>query len=64
EYVDADGPLPAPEFALIVSFIRCRRMIEILGSLRGIATGTAWDESPDYLVHNLRALENLRKITL
>ncbi|MCB0128542.1 MAG: phosphotransferase, partial [Caldilineaceae bacterium] len=34
EYVDADGPLPAPEFALIVSFIRCRRMIEILGSLR------------------------------
>jgi hypothetical protein len=32
--------------------------------LRGIATGEAWDESPDYLVHNLIALENLQAVRL
>lgn len=63
-YADAGGPVPPAEFALLISFIRCRRMIEVLWSLRGMATGSAWDESPDYLVHNLVALENLLTITL
>lgn len=62
-YSEAGGPLQAAEFSLIIPFIRCRRMIEILGSLYGIATATAWDESPDYLVHNLRSLENLHEST-
>lgn len=63
-YVVAGGPVTGAEFALIIEFIRCRRMIEILTALRGIATGEAWDESPDYLVHNLLSLENLQGIRL
>ena len=63
-YAAAGGPITAAEFDLVVGFIRCRRMIEILTALRGIATGGAWDESPDYLVHNLLSLENLRGIRL
>ena len=63
-YAEAGGPIAEAEFALIIEFIRCRRMIEILTALRGIATGEAWDESPDYLVHNLLSLENLRGIRL
>ncbi len=63
-YAAAGGPVTEAEFALIIPFIRCRRMIEILTALRGIATGEAWDESPDYLVHNLLSLENLQGIRL
>jgi Ser/Thr protein kinase RdoA (MazF antagonist) len=59
-YAACGGPITGGEFDLIIEFIRCRRMIEILTALRGIATGAAWDESPDYLVHNLLSLENLR----
>jgi Ser/Thr protein kinase RdoA (MazF antagonist) len=59
-YTAAGGLVTAAEFALIIEFIRCRRMIEILTALHGLATGAAWDESPDYLVHNLLSLENLR----
>lgn len=58
-YAEAGGPVTAAEYKLIIPLIRCRRMIEILGSLHGIVTGGSWDESPDYLVHNLIALENL-----
>ena len=61
-YTEADGPVKPAEFALLIPFIRCRRMIEVLWSLRGMATGSAWDESPDYLVHNLQSLENLRTV--
>lgn len=64
EYATAGGSVPEQEYGLIIPAIRCRRLIEILGSLHGIATGTAWDESPDYLVHNLHSLENLRGTTL
>lgn len=63
-YTAAGGPVKPAEFALLVPFIRCRRMLEVMGSLRGMATGSAWDESPDYLVHNLIALENLRSLQL
>lgn len=58
-YTEASGPVTPAEFALLIPFIRCRRMMEVMVSLRGMATGSAWDESPDYLVHNLIALENL-----
>lgn len=63
-YTEAGGPVKPTEFALLISFIRCRRMIEVLWSLHGMATGGAWDESPDYLVHNLIALENLQTTKL
>jgi len=63
-YTAAGGPVTDQEFDLLLPFIRCRRLIEILTALRGIATGEAWDESPDYLVHNLIALENLQTVRL
>lgn len=63
-YAAAGGPVGEPEYDLLIPLIRCRRMIEILSSLRGIVTGGPWDESPDYLVHNLLALENLQRIGL
>ena len=63
-YGQAGGPVTAHEVDLIIPLIRCRRMIEVIWSLRGMATGSAWDESPDYLVHNLIALENLRGLQL
>jgi Ser/Thr protein kinase RdoA (MazF antagonist) len=63
-YAAVGGPIPKAEYDLIIPAIRCRRMIEILTALRGIATGEAWDESPDYLVHNLLALENLQTARL
>lgn len=63
-YAEAGGPVTTQEYDLIIPFIRCRRMIEILTALRGIVTGEGWDESPDYLVHNLISLENLRGIKL
>lgn len=63
-YGQAGGPVTAQEVDLIIPLIRCRRMIEVIWSLRGMATGSAWDESPDYLVHNLIALENLQTIRL
>jgi Ser/Thr protein kinase RdoA (MazF antagonist) len=59
-YQEAGGPVTEAEFELIIPFIRCRRLIESLTALHGIATGGAWDESPDYLMHNLLALENLQ----
>lgn len=63
-YVEAGGPIRPEEVALLIPFIRGRRMLEVMWALRGMATGSAWDESPDYLVHNLLALENLQTITL
>lgn len=63
-YTAAGGPVTDQEFDLLLPFIRCRRLIEILTALRGIATGEAWDESPNYLVHNLVALENLQTVRL
>jgi homoserine kinase type II len=63
-YTAAVGPVTKAEFDLIIPAIRCRRLIEILTALRGIATGEAWDESPDYLVHNLIAVENLQAVRL
>jgi Ser/Thr protein kinase RdoA (MazF antagonist) len=63
-YAAAEGPVLAAEYDLIIPAIRCRRLIEILTALRGIATGEAWDDSPDYLVHNLIALEKLQTARL
>lgn len=64
EYTVVGGPVAEAEHDLIIPLIRCRRMIEILTALRGIATGEAWDDSPDYLLHNLIALENLQTVRL
>lgn len=63
-YATASGPVNEPEIDLLIPLIRCRRMIEIMSSLRGIVIGGDWDKSPDYLVHNLLSLENLREIRL
>lgn len=63
-YADAGGPVTKQEFDLIIPLIRFRRLMEIMNSLQGIVTGGFWDESPDYLVHNLLSLENLRAIRL
>jgi hypothetical protein len=63
-YATASGPVGEQETDLLIPLIRCRRMIEIMSSLRGIVTGGAWDESPNYLVHNLLSLENLQGIRL
>jgi Ser/Thr protein kinase RdoA (MazF antagonist) len=63
-YAAAGGPVTDQEFDLLLPFIRCRRLIEILTALHGVATGDTWDESPDYLVHNLIALEKLQTVRL
>ncbi len=62
-YAASPGPVTAQEFDLILPFIRCRRMIEIISVLQGIVTGETWNEDhAEYLVHNLIALENLRVV--
>ena len=64
-YAAAQGPVTAPEFDLIVPFIRCRRMIEVVSVLQGIVTGETWNEDhAEYLVHNLISLDNLRAVQL
>jgi hypothetical protein len=54
-YAAAAGPVTRAEFDLIIPAIRCRRLIEILTALRGIAMGEAWDESPAALCDFLAA---------
>lgn len=63
-YATASGPVREEEYELLIPLIRCRRLIEIMSALRGLVTGGDWDESPDYLLHNLLSLENLRGIRL
>lgn len=60
-YAAAGGPIATELFDLVVPFIRCRRMIEILSTLHGISTGEAWNEDhAEYMLHNLLALEELK----
>lgn len=64
-YAAAQGPVTAQEFDLIVAFIRCRRMIEVISVLQGIVTGETWNEDhAEYLLHNLISLDNLRAVQL
>lgn len=63
-YAQAGGPLRRNEHRLIIPLICCRRMIEILSDLQKAVTGDGWDaDCAEYLVHNLRSLENLRRLT-
>jgi len=64
-YRTANGPVPSAEYDLIIPFIRCRRMIEVISALQGVITGEAWDAGhAEYLVHNLLSLENLHSVDL
>jgi Ser/Thr protein kinase RdoA (MazF antagonist) len=65
EYQAAGGPISTQEFALILPFIRCRRIIEVISALQGVITGETWNEGhAEYMVHNLISLENLQNVTL
>lgn len=61
-YQDAGGVVPAEEFDLLVPFMRCVRLIEVLFHLGEAARGESWD--PDYTWHNWLSFENLEKIRL
>jgi Ser/Thr protein kinase RdoA (MazF antagonist) len=64
-YRAANGPVPSTEYDLIIPFIRCRRMIEVISVLQGVITGETWNaDHAEYLVHNLLSLENLDGVTL
>ena len=56
-YQAADGPVPSTDFDLLLPFIRCVRIQEILFNLEQARLGQPW--SPAYMLHNLLSLENL-----
>jgi Ser/Thr protein kinase RdoA (MazF antagonist) len=59
-YQEAGGPVPATEFDLLLPFARCVRLIEVLFALGEALRGEDWDA--EYTLHNLRSLENLRRV--
>jgi Ser/Thr protein kinase RdoA (MazF antagonist) len=56
-YQEAGGPVPSAEFNLLVPFIRCVRIIEVLFHLGQASQSEEWD--PEYTLHNLKSLMNL-----
>jgi Ser/Thr protein kinase RdoA (MazF antagonist) len=56
-YREAGGPVPSGDFDLLLPFIRCVRIQEILFNLEQARLGQPW--SPAYMLHNLLSLENL-----
>ena len=56
-YQEAQGPVSPAEFDLLIPFIRCVRLTEVLWDLDRAVQGQEW--SPQYTLHNLLALENL-----
>lgn len=59
-YQGAGGPVPSTEFDLLIPFMRCVRVIEVLFSLQ-----QAWNFGLDeHGLHNLLSLENLRDVEL
>ena len=56
-YYEVGGPVPADELDLLVPFMKCVRIAEILFDLGQAAIGEPW--SPAYTLHNLKALEKL-----
>jgi Ser/Thr protein kinase RdoA (MazF antagonist) len=60
-YQEAGGAVPPGEFDLLVPFMRCVRLIEILSHLGEASRGEMWD--PDYTWHNLVSLENLKMVS-
>ncbi|GIP30908.1 MULTISPECIES: phosphotransferase [unclassified Paenibacillus] len=61
DYRNAGGPVPETDFAFILPFIRYVRLVEILFNLDQGLKGQPW--SPEYTVHNLKALMNLNDQT-
>jgi Ser/Thr protein kinase RdoA (MazF antagonist) len=66
-YQEAGGAVPSSDFDLIVPFIRCLRIIEILFALQH-SLDSSQQPSPyglnEHLMHNLLSLENLRGVEL
>jgi Ser/Thr protein kinase RdoA (MazF antagonist) len=60
-YQAVDGPVPSTDFDLLLPFIRCVRIQEILFNLEQARLGQPW--SPAYMLHNLLSLENLEGLT-
>jgi len=56
-YKAAGGPVPFDEFELILPFVRCVRLMEVLFHLGLAAKGEPWD--PEYTLHNWKSLQNL-----
>ena len=61
-YLEAGGPVPMSEFDMLVPFMRCVRLQEVLAALGDALRGEAWD--PEYTLHNLLALEHLQHARL
>lgn len=59
-YRAAGGPVPKEEAELLIPFMRCIRLEELLHHLTEGASGGRWD--PWYTMHNWRSLENLRHL--
>lgn len=56
-YREAGGPVTRTDFDLLVPFIRCVRLMEVLFALGEAVRGEPWDAR--YTLHNLLSLENL-----
>lgn len=56
-YCEAGGVVPETEFDLLIPFIRCVRVQEILFSLGEALRGEWWD--PEYTLYNLEALDKI-----
>jgi homoserine kinase type II len=62
-YREAGGPVPHSEFDLIVPFMRCIRIMEVLSALDGIFEGGPWGPAEaEYHLNNLISLEKLRNL--
>lgn len=61
-YIKAGGPIPNAEFDLLVPFMRCVRLVEVLFGLGDALRGEKW--YPQYLFRNLVYLENLQDVQL
>ena len=57
EYQEAGGPVPAAEFELLVPFMRCALLQDLLFEISEAIKGKAWEVT--YSVSLLRSLENL-----
>ncbi|MEM9214167.1 MAG: phosphotransferase [Cyanobacteria bacterium P01_F01_bin.150] len=68
-YQEAGGPVPSTEFDLLIPFMRCVRIMEVLFALQQ-ASKFGLDEQAskfgldEHVLHNLLSLENLQNIEL
>lgn len=61
-YQNAGGPVPPGSFDLVIPFMRCVRVQEVLFALGEALRGEPWD--PGYTLHNLISLQNLKHVQL